>query len=137
MKIGRLAERLGTSTSRIRFYEKHGLIPPAARRENGYRDYPEETEQRLQTIVLCQNLGFSLAEIRRILPDDPKAMMNCADATASLQVKLADVRAHIKDLHTLERRILDMLRYFESDKQNGQHASAGMFLDQQAKVANG
>lgn len=134
MKIGQLAERSGTSTSRIRFYEKHGLIPPAARRNNGYRDYPEETEQRLKTIVLCQSLGFSLAEIRRNLPSDPKAMMDCEEATAELQVKLADVRMHIKELHALESRILDMLRYFERNKRDGQHGTPDMFLQQQAQA---
>ena len=38
MKIGEIAKAAGVSTSRIRFYERKGIIPPGARGSNGYRD---------------------------------------------------------------------------------------------------
>ena len=37
MRIGELAAKLSVSTKTLRHYEKIGLLPPAARSENGYR----------------------------------------------------------------------------------------------------
>ncbi len=42
MKIGELAERTGLATSRIRFYERIGLLKAARRQANGYRSYPDD-----------------------------------------------------------------------------------------------
>jgi DNA-binding transcriptional MerR regulator len=41
MRIGELSRRTGISTSRIRFYEKHAVLPKPIRGENGYREYPD------------------------------------------------------------------------------------------------
>ncbi len=41
MRIGELSRRTGISTSRIRFYEKHDVLPKPIRDENGYRTYPD------------------------------------------------------------------------------------------------
>jgi MerR family transcriptional regulator, copper efflux regulator len=41
MRIGELSRQTGISTSRIRFYEKHALLPKAIRAGNGYRAYPD------------------------------------------------------------------------------------------------
>ncbi|MTJ83556.1 MAG: MerR family transcriptional regulator [Telmatospirillum sp.] len=68
MRIGELARRSGLTASRIRFYEAVGLVRPAARRANGYRDYPGETVWILEIITIAQRAGFSLEEIRPLLP---------------------------------------------------------------------
>src|ERR1700733_8746463 len=39
MRIGELSRRTGISTSRIRFYEKHNVLPKPTRNGNGYRTY--------------------------------------------------------------------------------------------------
>jgi len=39
MTIGRLAKESGVKIDTIRHYERNGLLPPAARRESGYREY--------------------------------------------------------------------------------------------------
>ena len=41
MNIGKLAAQAGLATSAIRYYEKAGLLPTAAR-TNGRRVYPAE-----------------------------------------------------------------------------------------------
>jgi MerR family transcriptional regulator, copper efflux regulator len=64
MRIGELARRSELSTSRIRFYEAHGLLPKAERSDNGYRDYPDSVLETLRLIQGAQDLGFSLGEIR-------------------------------------------------------------------------
>ncbi|WP_316154961.1 MerR family transcriptional regulator [Cupriavidus sp. BIC8F] len=70
MKIGELARLSGIAASRIRFYEASGLLEPAQRQANGYREYAPETLTRLEIIMCAQGSGFSLEEIRAILPPD-------------------------------------------------------------------
>ncbi|MGC9582281.1 UNVERIFIED_CONTAM: MerR family DNA-binding transcriptional regulator, partial [Salmonella enterica subsp. enterica serovar Typhimurium] len=50
MKIGELARLSGVAASRIRFYEASGLLQPAERQSNGYREYAPESVTRLQII---------------------------------------------------------------------------------------
>ncbi|MDF3835638.1 MerR family transcriptional regulator [Cupriavidus basilensis] len=70
MKIGELARQSGVAASRIRFYEASGLLEPAQRQANGYREYAPEALTRLEIIMCAQDSGFSLEEIRAILPPD-------------------------------------------------------------------
>ncbi|MFX5747342.1 MerR family DNA-binding transcriptional regulator, partial [Acinetobacter baumannii] len=48
MNIGAASKVSGVSERMIRHYEKIGLIPPAARRDSGYRDYSEADVHRLR-----------------------------------------------------------------------------------------
>ncbi|MFJ3448309.1 MerR family transcriptional regulator [Pseudomonas sichuanensis] len=73
MKIGELAKRSGLAASRIRFYEASGLIKAVERRANGYRDYGPEAVWILEIITGAQRAGFSLEEIRHLLPVGPNA----------------------------------------------------------------
>ncbi len=70
MKIGELAERTGLAPSRIRFYESVGLLKMVDRTSNGYRTYPHEAVQVLNLITTAQKAGFTLDELRSLLPSD-------------------------------------------------------------------
>lgn len=69
MLISALAKASGFSKDTIRYYEKIGLIelPKHARRDNNYKDYPEETLGILKSISNLKGLGFTLEEIREII----------------------------------------------------------------------
>ena len=64
MLIGELSQQINLSRDTIRFYEKMELIQPLVR-NNGYKDYPEQTLQQLKLIQTAKNLGFTLAEIKQ------------------------------------------------------------------------
>ena len=68
MRIGELAKISGLAASRIRFYEASGLIQSVERKSNGYRDYAPGTEAVLEIITGAQAAGFSLEEIRQLMP---------------------------------------------------------------------
>src|ERR1700756_3131964 len=93
MKIGELAKETGLAPSRIRYYEAVGLIGSVDRGLNGYRQYSRETRQTLEIILTAQRAGFSLDEIRNLLPHQGKAGWSRDKLLAGLNKKLTEVEA--------------------------------------------
>lgn len=69
LTIGEVAGRAGMRTSRIRYYEAHGILPQPER-VAGIRRYSPDIVRRLAIIDLAQRVGFTLAEIGQILGPD-------------------------------------------------------------------
>ncbi|MGF6772285.1 DNA-binding transcriptional MerR regulator [Paraburkholderia sp. GAS199] len=92
MKIGELAERTGLAPSRIRFYERIGLLKTVQRESNGYRTYPAEAALVLDLITSAQKAGFSLDEIAMLLPPD-SAQWQHATLLDTLRLKVQDIEA--------------------------------------------
>lgn len=67
LKIGEVACKTGLPVERIRYYERRGLLEPAARSEAGYRLYTEEEVARLLFIKRAKLLGFTLEEIAELV----------------------------------------------------------------------
>jgi MerR family copper efflux transcriptional regulator len=67
VKIGEASTASGISQRMIRHYEKIGLIPAAARRDSGYRDYDERDVHTLRFIGRARDLGFPIEEIRQLV----------------------------------------------------------------------
>jgi DNA-binding transcriptional MerR regulator len=68
MNISQLAKIAEVSTDTVRYYEKQGLISVPERQDNGYRRYTEAHAGAVRFVRGAQALGFSLAEIRAIVP---------------------------------------------------------------------
>jgi DNA-binding transcriptional MerR regulator len=64
--IGELARCTGVATSALRYYERIGLLSPAAR-TGQRRYYDQSSAERVALIRLCQDAGFTLAEVGRLL----------------------------------------------------------------------
>lgn len=110
MKIGELARRSGLAASTLRFYESKGLLTAVDRQSNGYRSYPPEALAVLSIISDAQQAGFSLDEIKQVLPEDMSSWRHDALMAAlrkkiadieSLEVRLARNKAHLLSLMQL------------------------------------
>lgn len=107
MNIGELSKRTGLSTSRIRFYEQSGLLPAAQRGLNGYRSYPPEM------VVMAQKVGFSLEDIRALLPRGLQGWDHDG-VVATLRQKPPDIKAMEKQLQTSKRQVQALLADIEA-----------------------
>ena len=101
--IGELARRTGVAASALRYYERVGLLSPAGR-VGGWRHYPPSSAERVALIRLCQDAGFTLAEIGRLLDGWSRAWGRLAERKiAELDARIADAqRAKKLVTHALE-----------------------------------
>ncbi|PJI51182.1 MAG: MerR family transcriptional regulator [Pseudomonas sp.] len=114
MKIGELASLSGLAPSRIRFYEASGLIAPARRLANGYRAYPPETLNLLEIIRSAQQTGFSLEEIRNLLPHANPLKNGHGELLAGLRRKVAEIEAMERQLQENRERLLAVIDNIEN-----------------------
>ena len=107
MKISELAELTNLAPSRIRFYERIGLLQTVSRKANGYRTYPPEAVTALKLITTAQQAGFSLDELRTLLPSDLAnwdhgalldALHQKVRDIEEMQVRLADSKTQLLEV---------------------------------------
>ena len=70
LSIGDVARRAGLRTSTIRYYEKVGVLPRAAR-AGRQRRYAPQILDRLAVVRFAQFVGLRLSEIKWLLNDVP------------------------------------------------------------------
>jgi MerR family transcriptional regulator, copper efflux regulator len=68
LSIGQVAKRTGVAVDTIRFYEKERLLGKPPRSAGGYREYDQETVRVLRFILRAKHLGFTLSEVKELLP---------------------------------------------------------------------
>lgn len=92
LTIGQLASRAGVPVSTVRYYERIGLVPDAARESNGHRIYGERDVERLRYIRSALEVGFVLDDLPRLRRADPDEM------PAILEERLATVTQELQRL---------------------------------------
>lgn len=105
MTIGKLAKRAGVGVETIRFYERKGLIPEPPRRESGYREYGQETVDRVRFIRGAKELGFTLKEIDGLLSLRVDPNSPCQDVNRRIESKIRDIDERIKMLERMKNTL--------------------------------
>ena len=108
MKIAELAEQAGIAPSAVRFYEEAGILPPARRTANGYRDFGPEDLARLRLVVALRRLGLGPLDAGRLA----RLCLEHGSVDADLGPMLAGQRAAIArqrdELDRLEVELADL-----------------------------
>ena len=112
MLIGELSNRCGLSRDTIRFYEKHGLIAVGRkeRRFNNYKEYSEETLQRLQSVKLIKSFGFTLNEASDLLDLIDVNQATCNNVSEKISDKVQMLDEKIKELINIRTLLLNGLK---------------------------
>jgi DNA-binding transcriptional MerR regulator len=93
MRIGELADRTGTTTRALRYYEAQGLLS-ARRTSNGYRDYGSADVRIVTEIRSLLAIGFSLEDTRpfvECLQAGNPSGDACPNSVAVYRRKLAEI----------------------------------------------
>jgi MerR family gold-responsive transcriptional activator of gol and ges genes len=108
MNIGAAAAATGVSAKMIRHYEAIGLLRPAARRDNAYRDYADGDVHELRFVRRARRLGFSIDEIGELLAlwrDDERPSRDvrriAKDHLVDLESRIAEMQAMADTLRKL------------------------------------
>ncbi len=127
-RTGDFARETGVSVRTIRYYDRLGLLSPAARTESGYREYSADDLTRLQQILALKFLGFSLAEIRQAL-DAPRSapidMLTHQEAMLRAQrarldrvvLAAAEARRRLNDDDTNWQPVVDLIGVIQMEQQ--------------------
>jgi MerR family copper efflux transcriptional regulator len=115
MNIGEAARRSGLSAKTIRYYEDTGLIAPAARAENGYRDYSDTDLHKLRFVRHARGLGFSVDECSQLLSLYQDKTRQSADVKAIAEKHLSDVEDKIRELQELRNTLSHLVTCCHGD----------------------
>ena len=98
MMIGEVAAKAGIRASAIRYYERRGVLAPAAR-TSGRRQYDNSVLKQLAVVKLASEAGFTIREIRALFRDfgtDTTASKRWRTMAATKLQELDDVMVRTK-----------------------------------------
>jgi len=104
-----VAQATGISTDTLRHYEKHGLLPGVTRSAAGYRQYSAGTVERVLLIQRALVVGFSLADVKRVLAVRDKGGAPCVGVRALVGERLEQLTHRIDELQTLRNELQSLL----------------------------
>lgn len=133
------AERItGITSQNIRYYEKQGLLNPARKAENSYREYSEEDIRRIRQIKLFRKLGMPIGDIKRLLEGTVSLEDAIAAQICRLQSEKETVLAALKFCGKIQETQLaemDEERYLEQMNEEEEKGSVFVqFVDDYLRV---
>ncbi|MBE4719133.1 heavy metal-responsive transcriptional regulator [Pseudarthrobacter sp. AB1] len=105
MLIGEGAKAAGMTPTTLRFYDEQGLLPPAQRGSNGYRQYGGDSVARLDFIARGRAAGLSVSQIRSILAVQEPGNAPCVHVRDVLAGQLAELDLKIAELTALREGV--------------------------------
>jgi Cu(I)-responsive transcriptional regulator len=115
MNIGQASASSGVSQRMIRHYEAIGLIPKAARRASGYRDYDERDVHTLRFIRRARDLGFPIEEIGKLLALWQDRSRASGDVKALALARAEELRRKERELKAMRRTLEELARSCHGD----------------------
>ena len=101
MNIGQAARASGVTAKMIRYYDEIGLVRPQGRTEANYREYEARQVNELRFIRRARSLGFSMAEITRLLSLWRDRARPSREVKAIADRHLADLDARIAEMQAM------------------------------------
>jgi DNA-binding transcriptional MerR regulator len=105
LSISEVGEATGLRSSALRYYEKAGLVRPAAR-AGGRRQYDPSVLQRLAAIALLQEAGFTIAEVRQLLGSGSSQQR----LRSMAEQKIREIDAHVARVAAARELLVSALR---------------------------
>jgi DNA-binding transcriptional MerR regulator len=114
MRIGQLARLCGVSPDTLRHYERLKLLFAAGRTSGGYRFYATDAAARVRTVQAALSLGFTLAELSRVLGMRDAGKSPCHAVRALAAEKLVEVERRLKDIRRLRAGLHAVLKSWDA-----------------------
>ena len=116
MNIGEAAAISGLPAKTIRYYEEIGLVRPALRAANGYRDYGETDVRTLMFLHRARSLGFSVRDCRELLGLYQDRGRASADVKAVALRRVGDIDRKIAELEAMRAALAELAEKCHGDE---------------------
>ena len=116
MNISEAARRSGLSSKTIRYYEDIGLIAPARRGDNGYRQYESHAVEELKFLFRAREVGFDLEESRQLLELHRDSGRQSRHARALVLEKSGQLQQRIDSLLAMQQVLQEMASRCHGDE---------------------
>jgi MerR family copper efflux transcriptional regulator len=118
MLINELSKKTGVTIHTIRYYENLGLIQGVSDenvKSNNYKNYEENAVERLEIIMEAKEVGFRLAEIRKLLSGWFDGGVKSKSETVLLvQDKIQEIDRKIKQFKQIKKRLEKVCQELEN-----------------------
>jgi MerR family transcriptional regulator, copper efflux regulator len=115
MNIGAAATASGVTAKMIRHYEAIGLLRPAGRRANAYRDYGERDIHELRFVKRARRLGFSMEEIAALLALWRDRERPSREVRAIAERHVTDLEARIAEMQAMSAALRGLVHACHGD----------------------
>ncbi len=103
--ISALARRTGIRSKTLRYWERVGLLPKAARTHTGYRIFAADTDHYVEFILKAKSVGLTLSEMRQVLEMARQGENPCPAVVEWIDEKERAAERQIRSLRALQRRL--------------------------------
>lgn len=115
MNISEAAARAKLPPKTIRYYEEIGLVKPARRRANGYRDYSERDIHTLRFVARARGLGFPVEECRALVALYGDTTRKSGDVKEIAMRRIAEIDGKIRELESMRATLGELAEKCHGD----------------------
>lgn len=109
MRINEASSRSRLPAKTIRYYEDAGLLAPASRRPNGYRDYSESDVHLLRFVQRARSLGFTVQDCRELLSLYGDKRRSSRNVKAIAMRRVGEIERKLAELASLRDVLMELI----------------------------
>jgi len=109
MRINEASSRSRLPAKTIRYYEDAGLLAPASRRPNGYRDYSESDVHLLRFVQRARSLGFTVQDCRELLSLYGDKRRSSRNVKSVAMRRVGEIERKLAELASLRDVLMELI----------------------------
>ena len=123
--VSAVARLVGVSTDSVRYYERIGILPQAARSPAGYRQWDQREIHYVKWIGPAKRAGFTLSELAEIFRTYRAGIPPCRNVRDLLTKKMVNLENQILELSAARRELKRVLARWDDRLR---HAAPSEFI---------
>ncbi len=119
MLINELSKKTGLSIHTIRYYENLGMIEGLSNekvKSNNYKHYNDNVVERLEIIIEAKEVGFTLAEIKKILTAWFESIDSKPETLELFQAKIKEIDDKLKYFKQTKKLLEKVCEKLQNDE---------------------